>query len=70
MGENVTAEPIIRGRFAVYRTADGLHVSVRLDGEDDDRHLPVPPMLIRLMPGGKKALDKLLTNLGGNDGVE
>jgi hypothetical protein len=38
-----------RGVYALYATPEGgLHLSYRIEGEDEDRHMPIPPMIIKL----------------------
>lgn len=67
--EDGPVAPFIRGRFAGYQTPDGgLHFAVRLDGEDADRHFPVPPMLMRMLPGGRKNLEAMLAGVAAGDG--
>jgi hypothetical protein len=40
------------GKFAVYQTPKGgVHVSLQLDGEDEPRHIDVPPMMLKMMGG-------------------
>lgn len=48
-------EPMFRGVFSVYETPDeGYHVSFRLDGSDEDTHVPIPGMLVKLAMSGDK----------------
>jgi hypothetical protein len=43
-------EPILKGRFAIYETPDGgLHLAYRADGEEEDRHVPIPPLALKVM---------------------
>jgi hypothetical protein len=40
---------LCHGQFSVFKTVDGgLHVAYRLDGQDEDGHLPVPAAVIRM----------------------
>lgn len=41
-------ERLIGGVFTLYATpAGGVHVALRLDHEDEDRHVDVPAMLVK-----------------------
>jgi hypothetical protein len=45
------AEPgkMIAGRFTVYKTGDGgMHVAYRMEGAEEDGHLPIPGSIIKL----------------------
>ncbi len=40
---------LLRGQFTLYKTPEGgLHIAYRLEGQDEDGHLPLPPALIKL----------------------
>lgn len=46
--------PLLKGKFAVYETpAGGVHLVVRSDEDTEDRHVEVPPYLVKLAKGGK-----------------
>jgi hypothetical protein len=54
-------EPMLKGRFAIYETPDGgLHLAYRADGEDEDRHVPIPALALKVMSAkvGKANLNK------------
>lgn len=47
--ESVAPVPFLKGAFSLYTTPDGgYHLACRLDGEDEDRHFPVPAMLVKM----------------------
>lgn len=55
-------EPILKGRFAIYATPDGgLHLAYRADGDDEDRHVPIPALALKVMQHkvGKANLNRL-----------
>jgi hypothetical protein len=40
---------LLAGKFTVYKTDDGgLHVAYRVDGQEEDGHLPIPHAIIKL----------------------
>ncbi len=42
-------ELLSRGAYSLYKTPDGgLHLAYRADGEEEDRHLPIPPAVMRM----------------------
>lgn len=44
-----TPEPILKGRFNLYETADGAFVIVYIaDGETETRRLDIPAMVVRM----------------------
>jgi len=60
--------PAVRGHFAIYPTPDGgFVVAARLEGEPEDRHIPIPPRLLKMvgMLGGKSPLAALQQLMGG-----
>lgn len=47
----LAAEPgkLFKGQFTVYKTPEGgLHIAYRLDGQEEDGHMPIPPALIKI----------------------
>jgi hypothetical protein len=42
-------EPLLKGRFSLYETADGgYHLAYLADGETEPKHLEVPAMAVRM----------------------
>lgn len=42
-------EPYMSGKFALFKTPDGgLHLSYIVDGEEDTRHVQIPPMIFAM----------------------
>lgn len=57
-------EALAKGSFALYKTPKGgLHLALRVEGEDEVRHVEVPAFLLKGAGGGMLA--KLL---GANNG--
>lgn len=61
------AQPLLRGYFSLYQTPDGgLLLSMRLDGEDADQHLPMPKNMLRMfrmVTGGADPVRLLMESL-------
>jgi hypothetical protein len=55
--------PIMHGEFSLYETPNGgLHLSYRPDGADEDKHIDIPPMMLKaakMMGEGKVKLPGL-----------
>lgn len=47
--EGAPAGRLFKGQFSLYKTEDGgLHLAYRLDGAEQDGHLPVPAAVLRI----------------------
>lgn len=67
--EAAQPQALARGRFALYETPDGgMHISVRLDQEDEDRHVNIPRRMVKLAAalGGRSPASVLQRLVGGN----
>lgn len=53
--------PFMRGRFSIYATVQGgYHLVWRAEGEAEDQHADVPPMIVKLArKGGMNPMDAL-----------
>lgn len=61
-------EPIARGRFSLYQAPDeGFLCAVRVDGEEEDRHIHIPGRFIKMagMLGGRSPLAAVRQMFGG-----
>lgn len=55
MDVEVTETPtaFMEGRFSLFNTPDGgIHLCYRADGADDDEHIQLPPILVKIAEGG------------------
>lgn len=63
-----------RGSYSLYRTqAGGLHLAYRDEDTDTDRHIPLPPALVRMAESaanGGGPLARLRAVFGGVPGIE
>lgn len=58
------AEPVARGKFAIYQTPQGgVHLVLQMDGEDEPRHVELPKMVVKMMMARGKMM-------GLGDGME
>lgn len=49
-----TPEPLLKGKFAIFETpGGGIHLALRADGEDEERHIDIPPMLVKMASKGR-----------------
>jgi hypothetical protein len=47
--EHAPAGRLLHGQFSLYKTDEGgLHVAYRIEGADEDGHLPVPAAVLRI----------------------
>lgn len=62
--ESDAPEPILKGQFAIYETPDGgFHLSYRPDQADEDQHVQIPGMYVKLLrkqAAGKAGLARFL----------
>lgn len=62
-------EAVLKGRFAVYETADGgYHLTYQPDGQTEPQHVDLPGFYVKQamkMAGGKGGLSKMLKMFGG-----
>lgn len=56
--QNSVPEPVLKGRFAIYETPDGgFHLAYRPDESEEDQHVEIPGLYVKLMrrkTGGTK----------------
>lgn len=48
-------DALVKGIFSIYETPQGgVHIALRLDGEDEDRHMDFPRAMVKMasMAGG------------------
>jgi hypothetical protein len=70
----VTPTLLIKGAFGVFETPDGgIHLVLRLEGADEDKHMEFSPMMLKAMkmafPGKGNPIDMLrmgAENLNGH----
>lgn len=54
--------PFMKGKFAIFETPQGgLHIAYRLDGTEEDKHIDLPPAMIKM---AEMMGDKLPFGLG------
>lgn len=61
-------QPLMRGYFSLYLTPDGPLLSVRVDGEQADRHVLMPKNVLRMIgiaTGTRDPMRMLIEQLGG-----
>jgi hypothetical protein len=63
---------LVKGQFGIFETpGGGVHLVLRLEGQPDDKHMELSPMMLRAMkmalPGKGDPLEML--KLGGNGGT-
>lgn len=45
-------EKLFEGKFTLYKTpSGGMHLTMRVDGEEEDRHFEVPSLMLKMMGG-------------------
>lgn len=59
---------LARGRFALFQTPNGgLHLSILYDGDEQEKHMELPPAMLKMMrmavPGMGDPI-KILRNMG------
>lgn len=59
-------EPFLKGRFNLFETPiGGFHLSYRVDGEEEDRHMEIPPVIAEMMQGKVHPIKALRMLTGG-----
>lgn len=61
------ADPIMAGRFNLFETPQGgFHISYVRDGEEEMRHLEIPPIVAKVMKGEMNPMTALRKMMSGN----
>lgn len=43
--------PLASGKFALYKTPEGgMHMTLKLDGDEETRHFDVPSFVLKMLP--------------------
>lgn len=63
----MSPEPIMKGRFNLFETPQGgFHISYMRDGEEEMRHLEIPPIVAKVMKGEMNPMTALRKMMSGN----
>lgn len=67
--EKTALTPLIKGRFSIFEAPDGgYHLTYLPDGTEEEQHVTIPGMYVRLaraQMGGKGGLKKITKGLFG-----